>query len=380
MSSTRTASDPNLSFETKSMLIDGAWTEAASGATFDVIDPATECVIAVAPLASAEDVSRAVKAARRAFSEPAWRQMPPLERQAMLLRIADGIEARAEEFARLESCDNGKPIGDARAIDVPFAIATFRYMAGWPARTGGDVLNLSTPGGPYHAYTLRQPVGVAGLIIPWNFPLIMAAMKVAPALAAGCAMVLKPAEQTPLTALLLGEVVMDAGVPAGIFNVITGDGAETGAALVAHPGVDKIAFTGSTPVGKEIGRACAAEVKRVSLELGGKSPMLVLDDADLDVTIPGAAQAIFWNSGQVCFAGSRLYADYKIYDKLVSGLSEIASSLKLGPGVNEETQLGPLVSEGQKAKVLSLIESGESEGAEIVAGGGEPGGPGYFVQ
>lgn len=369
-----------VNIERKSMLIAGEWVGSSNGATISVENPATEAIIAEVPEADDRDIDAAVRAARTAFQSPTWRDIPPLAREAMLHRIADGIEARAEEFARLESLDNGKPINDARTIDVPFAAAMFRYMAGFPTRITGRAFDISAPGGPYHTYTLKQPVGVVGQIIPWNFPLIMAAMKLAPALAAGCTVVLKPAEQTPLTALLLGEVILEAGLPPGVVNIITGYGETAGARLVAHPGVDKIAFTGSTTVGKSIAKTCTEQMKRVSLELGGKSPMIVLDDAALEVATPGVAQAIFWNSGQVCFAGSRLYAEHKIYDRLVEGLADVANSLKIGPGSEETTQIGPLISSQQRAQVEAKIAKGVSEGAEIVAGGNRVMDQGYFLQ
>src|SRR5499426_2102929 len=312
------------------MLIDGAWVEAASGKTFPVYDPATEEVIAQVAEGDAEDIARAVLAARRAFDTGPWRKVTPSERGRMLWRLADLLEAHLEAFAQLEALDNGKPLKIARVADVPLAVDMFRYMAGWATKIEGHTIPISAlpaPQANFLAYTRHEPIGVVGQIIPWNFPLLMAAWKLAPALACGCTVVLKPAEQTPLSALRLAELVMEAGYPAGVVNVVTGLGETAGAALAAHPAVDKIAFTGSTEVGKLIVQAAAGNLKKVSLELGGKSPNVVYADADMDLAIPGAANAIFFNHGQCCCAGSRLYVEKPVFDRVVEGVSEAAGQI-----------------------------------------------------
>ncbi len=280
--------------------------------------------------------------------------------------LAGAMEARAEELAQIESLDNGKPVGLAQYVDVNGAIGHLRYFAGWPTKIEGGVLPVAAPN--MHCYTRREPVGVCGQIIPWNFPLLMAAWKLGPALAAGCTVVLKPAEQTPLSALRLGELALEVGFPPGVLNVLTGDG-ETGAALVDHPDVDKIAFTGSTAVGREIGAKAGKALKRVTLELGGKSPNIILPDADIDAAIKGSFQAIYFNSGQACNAGSRLFVPAERFDEVMSGLADAAKAARLGPGLDPGTQLGPLVSAEQHERVLGYIEAGREEGAEVLAGG-----------
>ena len=340
--------------------------EAADGRTFETFDPATGRVITEVPYASADDVDRAVRAAREAFEDGRWTGIAAAERTRAMLAFADAIDANADELAQLESLDNGKPVKMARRVDVPLASAHIRYFAGWPTRITGEVLPVAQPN--MHCYTRKEPVGVAGQIIPWNFPLLMAAWKVAPALAAGCTIVLKPAEQTPLTALRLGELALEAGLPEGVLNVITGDG-ETGAALVDHPDVDKIAFTGSTAVGREIGAKAGRALKRVTLELGGKSPNIILPDADLNAAVKGAYQAIYYNTGQACNAGSRLFVHKDQYDDVLSGLTEAAGKARLGAGLDPDTQMGPLISAEQEERVRGYIESGKSEGAELVTGG-----------
>ncbi len=364
------------------LLIDGQWVAAASGETFDAIDPATESVIAQLAAGDKEDIDRAVKAARRAFDDSAWSRMRPVERERLMLKLADLIEANAEELAQLESLDNGKLVFFARIVDVAGTVDYFRYMAGWATKIEGRTLDVSIgmPGEEYQAYTLRQPIGVVGQITPWNFPLAMASWKLAPALATGCTSILKPAEQTSLTALRLGELILEAGYPPGVVNIVTGMGETAGAALVEHPGVDKIAFTGSTGVGKLIGKTAMDTVKRFSLELGGKSPVIVAADADVALAAAGAANAIFFNSGQVCTAGSRLYVQDKIYDKVVSGLADIAKGVKLGPGHAADSQMGPVVSQEQMDRVLGYIAKGKAEGGEVVTGGMRHGNQGYFVQ
>jgi acyl-CoA reductase-like NAD-dependent aldehyde dehydrogenase len=359
------------------LLIGGERLEAADGRTFETLDPATERVIAEVPQAGALEVDRAVRAAREAFEDGRWSGIAAAQRTRAMLALADAIDAHADELAELESLDNGKPVKLAKRVDVRLAAEHIRYFAGWPTRIAGHVLPVATPN--MHCYTRKEPVGVAGQIIPWNFPLLMAAWKIGPALAAGCTTVLKPAEQTPLTALRLGELALDAGLPEGVLNVITGNG-ETGAALVDHPGVDKIAFTGSTAVGREIGAKAGRALKRVTLELGGKSPNIILPDADLDVAIRGAYQAIYYNAGQACNAGSRLFVHSGQYDEVVRGLVDAAAKARLGPGLDPGTQVGPLISAEQEQRVRGYIDNGRSEGAELVTGGGGPDGEGFFVE
>jgi phenylacetaldehyde dehydrogenase len=366
----------------RKMLINGKWVDAASGKVFPTYNPATGEVLAQVAEGDKADIDAAVRAARAAFDKGPWRRMTPSERGKLIWKLADLIDQHLEEFAELESLDNGKPLTIARAADVPLAADLFRYMAGWATKIEGNTIPISvpyTPGARYHAYTLREPVGVVGQIIPWNFPLLMAAWKLGPALAAGCCIVLKPAEQTPLSALLLGELITQAGFPDGVVNVVPGYGETAGAALAAHPDVDKIAFTGSTEVGKLIVHAATGNLKKVTLELGGKSPNIIMADADLDIAIPGAASAIFFNHGQCCCAGSRLYVDEKIYDKVVQGVADHANKIKVGPGMEPGTQLGPLVSEEQLNRVCGYLDSGFSEGAKALSGGRKVGDKGYFV-
>lgn len=361
------------------LLIDGAWTEALSGERLQAINPADGSVIATIPAGGKRDVDLAVAAARQAFESGAWPAMAPGERARLLWRIADLIEARKEEFAELETLDNGKPIMMSTRLDVPGSIATLRYWSGWCTKISGETRTLDMPG-EYLAMTLREPVGVVGLITPWNFPLMSAVSKLGPALAAGCTVVLKPAEQTSLTALRLGEVLVEAGVPAGVVNIVTGLGAVAGAALAEHDDVDKISFTGSTAVGKTLIGAARGNLKRLTLELGGKSPTIIFPDADLARAIPGAANAIFLNSGQVCVAGSRLYVARKHFDEVVEGIAKIAAHLRPGPGLNPTTVLGPLVSQKQHERVMGYIDDARSEGARIVVGGAAVGSTGYFVE
>jgi phenylacetaldehyde dehydrogenase len=364
------------------LLIGGEWVEPAGDGRVPVIDPATGRQIAEVANAGAADVDRAVTAAREALERGPWATMRPAQREALLWRLSDLIDRHADELAELESLDNGKTRLMASIVDIPGARDQFRYMAGWATKIEGSTIDISAgpPDARFNVYTRREPVGVVGQIIPWNFPLVMAAWKLAPALAAGCTCILKPAEQTPLTALRLGELIIEAGFPAGVVNILTGYGETTGAALVAHPGVDKIAFTGSTEVGKIINRTATDTLKRVSLELGGKSPVIVLPDADVDTVIGGAANAIFFNAGQVCAAGSRLYVHRKLFDRVIEGVGGAAASIRLGPGLDPGTQMGPLVSKEQQDRVIGYIQSGRSEGAAIVTGGEAPEHPGYFVK
>jgi phenylacetaldehyde dehydrogenase len=361
------------------LLIDGEWVEAASGKTFETINPATEERLAEVAHGDAEDINRAVRAARRAFDpDGPWRRMSPSARGKLIWRIGDLIEEHADVLAQLESLDNGKPVGIARMADVALAADLFHYMSGWPTKILGDVTPISAPG-QYLSYTLREPVGVVGQIIPWNFPLLMAAWKLGPVLACGCTVVLKPAEQTPLSALYLGELLLEAGLPAGVVNIVTGFG-EAGAALAAHDDVDKVAFTGSTEVGKLIVKAAAGNLKKVSLELGGKSPNVVFSDANIDEAIVGAANGIFFNHGQCCNAGSRLYIQSSKFDDVVAGVAEQAKKITVGNGMDPSTQMGPLISDEQFGKVLGYLQSGKDAGAETVIGGGRSGDRGYFVE
>ena len=365
------------------LLIGGEWVESRSSAQIPVMDPATGGQIATVPDANAADVDRAVAAARAAFEKGAWPEMLPVQREALIWKLSDLIDQHAEELAELESLNNGKTKFIASVVDVPNTRDYFRYMAGWATKLEGATFNTSIfagPGSKFHTYTLREPIGVVAQIIPWNFPLAMAAWKLGPALACGCTCVLKPAEQTPLTALRLGELICEAGFPPGVVNILTGNGETTGAALVAHPGVDKVAFTGSTPVGKSINKSATDTLKRVSLELGGKSPVIVLPDANLEAVIGGAANAIFFNAGQVCAAGSRLYAHRKVFDQVVEGVSQAAARIRLGPGLDPNTEMGPLVSKEQQHRVLGYIDSGRQGGAKIVTGGEAPPGQGYYVK
>jgi len=366
----------------RQLFIDGQWADAASGRSFETPNPATGETLARVAEGEAEDIDRAVRAARRAFEEGPWGRMTTSERGRIIWRIGDLINEHLDELAQLESLDNGKPFAVARAADVPLSADMFWYMAGWATKLEGDTKTLSVPympGANFHSYTLREPVGVVGQIIPWNFPLLMAAWKLAPALACGNTVVLKPAEQTPLSALLLAELIAEAGVPDGVVNVVPGFGETAGAALAAHHDVDKVAFTGSTEVGKLIANAATGNLKKVSLELGGKSPNVVFDDAD-DSAIAGAAGAIFFNHGQCCVAGSRLYVQRGRFDEVVDGVAQIAKSIKLGPGLEQDTQMGPLVSDEQLRRVTGYVDSGIAEGATALSGGGRHGDRGYFVE
>ena len=373
-------SDPAREFATRAphrLLIGGEQVEAADGRTFETLDPATGEAIAEVAQAGAADVDRAVAAAREALTGP-LRKLNPAKRAGLIYALAETIKAHGEELAELESLDNGKPLAAAGG-DIAASVNHLRYYAGWPTKIEGETIPVSAR--DVLCYTLREPVGVCAQIVPWNFPLLMAVWKIAPALAAGCPIVLKPAEQTPLTALRLGELALEAGLPPGVLNVLTGDG-ETGAALVDHPGVDKVAFTGSTAVGREIGAKCGKALKRVTLELGGKSPNIILPDADLDRAIKGSFQGIYSNSGQACNAGSRLYVHANLFDQVIEGLAEFAREAKVGPGTDPDTEFGPLVSAEQLDRVTGYIDSGLSEGAEAVAGGSPAGanGGGYFVE
>jgi phenylacetaldehyde dehydrogenase len=365
------------------MLIGGEWVDALAGATLPVVDPANGETFCHVPAGEGADIDRAVNAAQRAFESGEWPKMRPVDRERLLLKLADLLEANAQEFAELEAIDNGKPVTMARYVDVGLSVDFIRYMAGWATKIEGSTMELSVPlvrDREFFGFTRREPVGVVGAIIPWNFPLLMAIWKVAPALAAGCTMILKPAEDTPLTALRLAELAVEAGYPAGVLNVVTGLGHTAGAALASHPGIQKIAFTGSTEIGKLVGKAAMENMTRCSLELGGKSPVIVLDDVDPAVAAAGAAQAIFFNQGQVCTAGSRLYVHRSRFDEVVEQLSGIAAGMKMGPGIDPATQIGPLVSKVQQGRVMDYVRSGLAEGARAAAGGAAGDGPGCFVR
>jgi aldehyde dehydrogenase (NAD+) len=361
------------------LFIAGEWQDAASGATFSTFNPATGEVLTEVAEGAEADVDRAVSAARDAFEDSDWSRMSGRKRGRLLHRIADAIEARTDDLARLETLDNGKPFKEARAIDIREAVETFRYYAGWADKIEGEVLPAN---GNYLNYTRREPVGVCGQIIPWNYPFQMAAWKVAPALACGNTVVLKPAEQTPLTVLELARIAAEAGLPAGVLNVIPGFGETAGAALVSHPGGDKIAFTGSTQVGKIIQREAAGTLKRVSLELGGKSPNIVFADADIDAAVKGAVMGIFYNTGQACTAGSRLMVEESIHEEFMEKLVARARGMTPGDPFDAKTRMGPLVSQEQLDRVLNYIGIGQEEGAELVLGGDRPdtgGSGGYFL-
>ena len=358
------------------LLIGGERPEAADGRTFPTVDPATGETICAVAQAGVEDVARAVASAQGALDGP-LRKINPAKRSALMNGLAELVKANGQELAELESLDNGKPLAMAKG-DVAATVNHLRYFAGWPTKIEGETIPVSAR--DVLCYTLREPVGVCAQIIPWNFPLLMAAWKVAPALAAGCPIVLKPAEQTPLTALRLGELALEAGFPEGTLNVLTGDG-ETGAVLVDDPGVAKVAFTGSTAVGREIAAKCGKQLKRVTLELGGKSPNVILPDADLEKAVPGSFEGIYFNSGQACNAGSRLFVASELFGEVVERLSELARDARVGPGLDPDSQFGPLVSAEQYERVKGYIDSGLAEGAEAVAGGSPDAanGGGYFV-
>ncbi len=361
------------------LLIDGQWVPPARGGRFPVLDPSTGLEIAAAAAGDESDVDQAVDAARRAFDFGPWRAMGGAQRASLIWRLSDLLMEHADELAEIETLDNGKPLRDTRQVDLPVASELLRYYAGWATKLKGETTQIGDPG-DYQAYTIREPIGVVGQIIPWNFPLLMAILKIAPALAAGCTLVLKPAEETPLSALRLGDLIVKAGFPPGVVNIVTGFGETAGAALANHPHVDKIAFTGSTEVGRKIVAASAGNLKRVSLELGGKSPMIVMPDADIDQVIKGATTGIFFNSGQSCMAGSRLLVHRSCYDRVVEGIAARADAIVVGDGFAADSQIGPLVSAIQKSRVEEHIRSGLEEGAVRLAGGGAVPGSGYFVR
>jgi aldehyde dehydrogenase (NAD+) len=362
---------------TKEMFINGEFVSAANGKTFKTYNPATGEVLAEVFEAEKEDIDRAVKAARKAFDEGPWGRMGTAKRSRLIYKLADLIEENKEELAQLESLDNGKPIRETSGVDVPFTIEHFRYYAGWATKIVGQTIPVQ---GNYFNYTRHEAVGVVGQIIPWNFPLLMAAWKLGAALATGCTVVLKPAEQTPLSALYLAKLFQEAGFPEGVVNVVPGFGETAGGPIVDHPLVDKVAFTGSTEVGKLIMRNASNSLKRVTLELGGKSPNIILPDADMSRAIPGALSGIMFNQGQVCSAGSRLFIQKKAYDNVVADLVSYAKSIKQGIGLDPDTEMGPLVSEEQHDRVLGYIKKGKEEGAAVLTGGVKKGDRGYFVE
>jgi len=368
----------------RQMLIGGDWVNAQSGKTFEVFNPADGQLLAKVAEGDKADIELAVRAARRAFESGPWSTISPSDRGRLLWKLADLLEANADEFAELECLDNGKAKAIAKAVDVRLSVDLFRYMAGWATKIEGTTIPISTPfspGAEFLSYTIREPVGVVGQIVPWNFPLMMAAWKLAPVLAVGCTSILKPAEQTPLTALRLGELILEAGYPPGVVNIVPGYGETAGAALAAHPDVDKIAFTGSTEIGRLIVKAAGeSNLKRLSLELGGKSPNIIFADADLAAAIPGAAGGIFFNQGQCCNAGSRLYVHQSIFDKVIEGVVTEARKIKIGNGLDPATQMGPVVSEEQLNRVCGYLDSGYTAGATAATGGKRLSRPGYFVE
>lgn len=357
----------------------GQWRSGAAHTTFDVLDPARDTRLTQISICSPQDVDEAVRHARAAFESSSWSDMSPSDRAKLLWRIADLIDEHADELAMLETLDCGKPTMWAKAVDVAFSADLFRYMAGAVTKLNGDNVTVSLPG-TFHAYTRREPLGVVAAIAPWNFPLLLAVMKIAPAMAAGNVVVVKPSEWTPLSTLYLGRLLIEAGVPDGVVQILTGDGGTTGEALITHPLVNKIAFTGSTRIGRHIGQTAGAQLKRVTLELGGKSANIVFGDANLEESIPGVANAIFYNAGQNCMAGSRLLVHSSVYDQVVAGVAEYAKSLTLGAGHLDDTQMGPMVSRPHLEKVLDYINVGAAEGATIVTGGKAADMDGYFVE
>ncbi len=361
----------------KQLLIGGKWMPAKSGKTFETINPSNEEVLALIAEGDKADIDEAVKAARKAFEEGAWPSMGPHQRARLMLKIAELIDAHTDELAELETLDNGKPLTFAKAFDVPAAAETFRYYAGWVTKLYGET-NPSDPA--FFNYTLREPVGVCGQIIPWNFPLLMAAWKLGPALACGNTVILKPAEQTPLTALRLGELMMEAGLPAGVVNVVTGFGPGAGSSIAEHPAIDKVAFTGSTEVGKIILKASAGNLKKVSLELGGKAPNIIFPDADLDQAVPTSMMGVYFNSGQVCCAGTRIFVQRERYDEVVEKLANFSKGVSVGDPFDQKNVIGPVVSQEQFDRVKGYLDIGKKEGAKVSAGGETYGEKGYFVK
>ena len=368
---------------TKQLFIGGSWRAPLSGEYRQLIDPSSGAAITTVAEAGVEDVAAAVRAARTAFETGPWPKMRPHERERIMLRLADLIERDAQAIAEIETVNSGKLIGNTRLFDVDLSATSLRYMAGWATKISGKTMELSVPympGTRFSGFTRMQPIGVVAGITPWNVPLCEAVWKLAPVLATGCTIVLKPAEQTPLTTLRLGELCAEAGVPEGVVNIITGSGTVAGAALVDHPGVDKINFTGSTEVGRKIASSAGPRFKKYNLELGGKSPVVIAADADLSMAIPGAAWAILGNHGQNCCAGSRLYVHRSIFDRVIAGVAEIARAMKIGPGLDPSTTMGPMVNIGHRDRVMRYIEQGVAEGAELVYGGEAVDDPGAYLR
>src|SRR5450631_977506 len=378
MATATTVMEPNVKINATKLLINGQWVNSVSGKTFPSINPSTGDEITQIAEADAADVDKAVAAARAAFEKGPWRKMTASQRGNLMFKLADLIEKNLDELAQLEALDNGKPYSVARAADLPLTIACYRYYAGWADKLQGKTIPVN---GNYFTYTKHEPVGVVAQIIPWNFPLLMQAWKLGPALATGCTVVMKPAEQTPLSALRVGELALEAGFPAGVLNLLPGYGPTAGAALARHMDVDKVAFTGSTEVGHLIMEASAhSNLKRVSLELGGKSPNIVFADADMDQAIEGSHFALFFNQGQCCCAGSRLFVEDKCYDEFVEKSVARAKSRKVGDPFDSATEQGPQVDQAQFEKVLGYIDSGKRDGANLLCGGGRWGDRGYFVE
>ncbi|ACP21923.1 predicted Aldehyde dehydrogenase Aldedh (plasmid) [Sinorhizobium fredii NGR234] len=361
------------------MFIDGAWSDSSNGATFDIFEPSTGGLITRAPSGTPEDLDRAVRAARRQFDGGAWRRLKPLERERLLHSLADLIEAHSDELAEIEAIDMGKSVTFAREIDIRGTVDTFRYFAGWASKLHGRTVEPSLPGN-YLAYTRKEPLGVVAAIVPWNFPLQTLAWKLAAALAVGCTAIVKPAELTSLSTLRFAELVQEAGIPDGVVNIVTGKGSIIGAAMSTHPGINKVTFTGSTPVGQEVGRTAVGNLKHVTLELGGKSPVLVLDDADLQSAAVAVANGVFFNSGQVCDAGTRVYVQGSVHDAFLDELVSVTSALKIAPGLDRDCYIGPLVSAQQKKVVSGYIEAGRREGAELIHGGASLHRQGHFIE
>ena len=362
------------------LFINNEWVSSTHGATLLVEDPSTGREVGRIVDASDADVDRAVAAARAAFDDGRWSNLPPKVRERTILKLADLLEAHAAELAELEAIDNGKPVSFAKLVDIPGSVDHLRYMAGWASKIGGEVLDpQSLPRGTVFSYVSRQPIGVAAQIIPWNFPLLMATLKISPALTAGCTLVLKPAEQTSVTALRLADFVAEAGFPPGVINVITGNGHTAGDRLVKHPDVDKVAFTGSTEVGKIINRNATETLKRVTLELGGKSPLIVMPDVNVEDAAPAAAGSVFFNAGQICVAGSRLFAHRSIFDRMVEGVAQASAFWRPRPSLDPEAHMGPLVSKEQMDRVMGYIEKGKRDGASVAVGGNAAAANGYYV-
>ena len=375
---TAPATDRDVTIKYTQCLINGEWQAAESGRTFQSINPATDQAIANVAEADAADVDKAVSAARRAFETGPWPKMTPAQRGGLMFKLADLIDQNADELARLETLDNGKTLSDSRKVDVPLTVACYRYFAGWADKIHGKTIPVN---GPFFCYTRHEPVGVCGQIIPWNFPMLMQAWKWAPALATGNTVVLKPAEQTPLTALFVAQLAMEAGYPPGVVNVLPGMGPTAGGAIARHMDIDKVAFTGSTEVGHLVMQAAAkSNLKRVSLELGGKSPNVVFADADLDAAVDGAFFALFFNQGQCCCAGSRLYVEQKVHDEFVGRLVERARQRRVGDPFDAATEQGPQVSQEQYDRVMHYITAGKEQGAKMLCGGNRVGDRGFFIE